>query len=81
MTYNGTFADEVQGVSWALDGGAIVMLPSLRIPNMSYEAKFRFERITADVDGGTFNPPLTSDGSNAVGGTGGLIDNPLSIFT
>lgn len=59
--YEGTFSDPVQSVEWRLEGGLIMMLPATRVANMTYEAKFRFERITASVDGGTFHAPLVSD--------------------
>ena len=33
-----------------------------RIPGQTYEGMIDFEEITSLVDGGTFNPPLTSSG-------------------
>ena len=63
--YAGSFSDPVQSVSWQLEGGVIQMLPATRVPNQTYEGKIRFEKITANVDGGTFHPPLTSDAAAA----------------
>ena len=58
--YSGTFSDSVQGVSWRLEGGVIVNFPATRVPGVSYEGSLEFELITAQVDGGVFNAPLSS---------------------
>ena len=59
--YEGSFSDPVQGVSWQMAGGVILMFPATRVANQTYEARVQFEKITANVDGGTFHPPLASD--------------------
>ena len=45
-----------------VDGGIIVKFPAVAIPGQTYEGMIDFEEITSLVDGGTFNPPLTSSG-------------------
>ena len=59
-TYQATHSDPVQGVSWTLAGGAILMIPPMAIANQTFEFRIRFEEITASVDGGVFHAPLNS---------------------
>lgn len=59
--YSGTYSDPVQNVSWALQGGIILMFPAVSTAKKTYEARMRFEVITATVDGGRFHAPLVSD--------------------
>ena len=61
--YEGTFSDPVQGVSWHMAGGAIKLFPATRVAGVTYEGSLRFELITASVDGGVFQAPLTNSGS------------------
>ena len=60
--YSGTLVNPGTGVSYRLDGGFIRKFPAVAIPGQTYEGMLRFEEITSLVDGGTFNPPLTSTG-------------------
>ena len=60
-TYAGTFADPVQGISYGLSGGAILMFPPTLVAGLTYEPAIRFEEITSEVDGGIFHAPLSSD--------------------
>ena len=59
--FSGTFSDPVQGVSWRMEGGAILQFPATRVAGVSYEGALQFEQITASVDGGVFYAPLASD--------------------
>ena len=59
-SYSGTLTNPGTGVSYRLDGGFIRNFPAVAIPNQTYEGMLRFEQITSLVDGGTFNPPLTT---------------------
>ena len=63
--YEGSLSDQAQGVSWSLRGGVIVMFPSFRIANVTYEGKIRYEEVIASVDGGVFHAPLASDAAAA----------------
>ena len=59
-TFSGSFRDRSAGVVWRLQGGAIQKLPATRTANQTYEGMFVFERIIADVGGGSFRAPLST---------------------
>lgn len=67
--YEGTFNDPVAGVNMNLAGGVFVNCPSFPTAGQTFEVMFRFEEFTSEVDGGTFHPPLTSEGSGGGAGT------------
>ena len=60
--YAGTLVNPGTGVSYRVDGGIIATFPAVAVPGQTYEGMIDFEEITSLVDGGTFNPPLTSTG-------------------
>ena len=61
--YEGSFGDPVQGSSYELSGGWLDNVPLVAMPGVTYEARFGFERIVPNVDGGTYSPPLSSETS------------------
>ena len=56
-----TWVDPVQGRSYLCEGGVIDTFPATSVAGLTYEGILMFERITADVDGGVFHPPLASN--------------------
>ena len=58
--YDMTLTDSVQGVSWQAAGGYIINFPVGNIAGQTYEFKMGFEQVTAQVDGGRFQAPLSS---------------------
>ena len=59
--FSGSFGDAVQGSSWELSGGWLENVPLVAMPHVTFAAKIGFERITPNVDGGTYRPPLATD--------------------
>ena len=58
--YSGSFGDAVQGATWELSGGWLDNVPLVAMPNVTFEARLGFERIVPNVDGATYQPPLSS---------------------